>query len=429
VKNLVQSRLVLCLAALLLLSIMAPPASADPSLTRVSLTPGDGEFSSYVGVGTVSSDHQTVVFMAERSSWDFNRDVYVRDLSTGVTTLINVDPYGNPSIGDSTSPQISANGDFVVFASTSTDLVDDDDNGDWDIFRRDLATDETELVSTNENDVQGDGLSVAPTVSANGRYVAFISGAENLVLDDTNGTQDIFVKDMTSGEVTRVNVTSSGDQAESCVGCADWPMISGNGNVVAFQEGVDLTPNDDDPGGWDIYRHNLSNGNTIDVTEVETSSCYDTSMYPSISYDGSVVAYFSDECDLVPNDTNDQRDAFVWEGGDIDRVSVPDGGGQTNGYSDYGVSVSPDGSLVGFLSWADDLVPGDTNGVGDAFIFDRTAQSPSVTRITSNGTEGDGEAQYAPVFASNSWAVVESAASNLVNDDTNGRSDLFLVQL
>ena len=420
-----RARFAPAIVSLLFVSLMPSPAWATTSLTRVSLTDSEGEFTQAYG-GTVSADHQKVAFVGQEPLVG-RFDTYVRDISGGTTENISVDANDDPADAEFYGPIIAANGNYVVFSSPANDLADGDTGPDMDVFRRNLSSDTTKLVSADELGEEGNAPSGGASISANGRYVAFTSEADNLVEDDGNDSADVFVKDMQSDEVIRVSVTSAGDEIE-CPYCADWPSISADGNFVAFMYGGDLTPNDSDPGGWDIYRHNVSNGNTIDIVENDSTACQGTSGYPAISEDGSVIAFVSDECDLVGNnDTNDVRDAFAWEAGEgIDRVSVQDGGGQSNDYSDW-VSVSPDGSLVGFTSWADNLVNDDTNEVGDSFVFDRSAPSPSVQRITASGTEPDSEWQGPAWFASNSWAVFDSGSSNLVNDDTNPGTDVFLV--
>ncbi|MEQ8764986.1 MAG: calcium-binding protein [Planctomycetota bacterium] len=237
-------------------------------------------------------------------------DVFVHDLVTGTTTRVSVSLAGGESDGTSFAPAISGDGRFVAFTSTSTDLIPGDTNGQQDVFVRDLVTRTTTLVSVDSSGLLGNGTSTAPALSPDGRFVAFHSSAENLVPGDTGSTPyDVFVHDRSTPTTFRVSVDSSGAEAN---GSSTWPAISADGRYVAFQsQATNLVPGDTN-GDDDVFVHDTLTGKTVRVS-VHSSGAEgdDRSQRAAISADGRFTAFFSDAGNLVPNDTNRARDIFV----------------------------------------------------------------------------------------------------------------------
>ena len=149
----------------------------------------------------------------------------------GNTTRVSVASDGTQSNNSSYNPSISANGRYVAFESEATNLVRGDTNNFRDIFVHDRQTGQTTRVSVASDGTQANGHSYDPSISADGRYVAFASLANNLVSGDTNDQQDIFVHDRQTGQTTRVSVASDGTQAS---GHSFNPSISADGRYVAF---------------------------------------------------------------------------------------------------------------------------------------------------------------------------------------------------
>ena len=162
---------------------------------------------------------------------------------TGVTTRISTDTLGNQADNSSLYPSISSDGRYVAFCSYATNLVGNDTNGEYDIFLKDTQTGTTTRVSVDSSENQTTGSAFSRTsISSDGRYVAFRSSATNLVSGDTNGTYDIFVRDTVAGTTMRVNVSESGDQAN---GGSENPSISADGSYVVFQSNAtNLHPDD-----------------------------------------------------------------------------------------------------------------------------------------------------------------------------------------
>lgn len=236
-------------------------------------------------------------------------DVFIRDRRSGTTSLISAGLGGAPADGGSFGAVISSNGKFVALQSQAANLVPDDKNGRSDIFLRNLSTGTTTLVSTDSRGKQGDGDSYDPSLSADGRFVTFYSWATNLVPGDTNGFSDIFVHDRLTGRTERVSVTSRGTQGE---GGSVSASISADGRFVAFESSDSKLVRGDSNEASDIFLRDRDRGTTrllsVGPSGVEGNQ---SSESPRISADGSTVAFDSQATNLVPHDTNEARDVFV----------------------------------------------------------------------------------------------------------------------
>ena len=245
----------------------------------------------------------------------------------------------------------------------------DDTNDQPDVFLRDREKGTTRRVSVGLRGAQGDGPSFDPAISADGRFIAFVSIASNMVPGDTNGLRDVFIRDRKCGTTRRVSWGRGGAQ---------------------------------------------SDGSSFD---------------PAISADGRFVAFESEATNLVPGDTNDGRDIFIRDrkAGTIRRVSVGPKGAQGDRDSEN-PDISADGRFVVFWSFATNLVPGDTNNLGDVFVRDRKAGTTRRVSVGPNGAQGsgDGEESEPAISADGRFVAFKSISANLVPGDTNGRSDVFV---
>jgi Tol biopolymer transport system component len=243
-------------------------------------------------------------------------DVFVRDRETGRTELVSVGPDSAPAGGGGAS--LSADGRFVAFSSVATDLVAGDTNGVPDIFIRDRVKGTTERVSVSSNGEQADGYNggYPPAISADGRFVTFDSGATNLVPGDTNASFDVFVRDRKLGRTERISTSSGGAQGDDS---SFSPALSAGGRFVAFvSRASNLVPGDTNGGACseppcvDLFVRDRKLG-TIKRVSVSSKGeqANEQSFNPSISAGGRLVAFVSDASNLVPNDTNGLRDAFV----------------------------------------------------------------------------------------------------------------------
>src|SRR4028118_979753 len=206
------------------------------TLTRVSVDSAGNLGNDRSSFPSISTDGRFVAFASDASNivpGDTNNrsDIFVRDTLTNTTTRVSLDSAGNQGNRDSSFPSISADGRFVAFASDASNIVPGDTNNRSDIFVRDRLTNTTTRVSVDSAGNQGNRDSNYPSISADGRFVAFESDASNIVPGDTNNSHDIFVRDTLTNTTTRVSVDSADNQGN---GYSNTPSISADGRFVAF---------------------------------------------------------------------------------------------------------------------------------------------------------------------------------------------------
>lgn len=383
----------------------------------------------------ISADGRVVAFASIATNLvpdddnDFS-DIFVRDREGGVTELVSVGVGDALADDESYQPSISADGRFVAFESFASNLVEGDTNETDDVFVRDRQTGTTVRVSVDADGNEGDGYSSSAAISADGSFVAFASGSSNLVAGDTNGVQDIFVHDLASGTTERVSVSTVGEEGNansSSLGSP--PAISADGRFVAFESYASNLVAGDTNGSDDVFVHDRENGTTVRVSvDADGNEGFGASFNPAISADGRFVA-FASISSLVPNDDNFSQDIFVKElaTGIIERVSVSATGEEGDGGS-FAPAISADGRFVAFASGATNLVPDDTNELTDLFVVDREAGT--IARI-SVGTEGQqaNDSSFGPALtADGALAAFFSNASNFGFEvgNGNGTSDVFL---
>jgi Tol biopolymer transport system component len=367
---------------------------------------------------------------------------HVGSAGAGPTTRVSVNSAGVQADGFSGNiPSISADGRFVAFQSDATNLVPGDDNGVPDVFVHDRKTGTTERVSVSSSGAQANSVtglgSVLPAISANGRFVAFVSDADNLLAGVTNYNfaYHVFVHDRKTGTTELVSVDSAGGEAGTfcCPGLAR-PAISANGKLVAF---VSRSPNlVADRSTFHVFVHDRSTGITTPVS-VDSAGApanfFGHSFAPSMSANGRFVAFESDATNFVAGDDNGVTDIFVHDRitGTTTRVSVgqPDTQGipvQGDGASRR-PSISANGRFVAFDSEAPNLVVGDTNGASDVFVHDRIFFRTTRVSVSTTGAEANAGSFAPSISANGRFVAFASEATNLVgSDDTNGFRDVFV---
>ena len=345
-------------------------------------------------------------------------------------TRISTDADGSQgNNGISSDPVFSPDGSQVAFRSEAWNLVPGDTNGAGDIFVKNLVTNAITRVSTDAAGAQGNGGgSGFPVFSPDGTKVAFNSSASNLVAGDTRGRDDVFVKTLATGAIERISTDAAGVQGNEASSNA---AFSPDGAKVVFASvATNLVPGDTNR-EYDIFVKNLiTNAITRVSTDAAGAQGNGGSAFSVFSPDGTKVAFSSSASNLVPGDTNGARDIFVKNliTNAITRVSTDAAGAQGN-YDSYGPVFSPDGTKVAFTSGASNLVPGDTNHWADIFVKNLTTNA--ITRVSTDaaGVQGN-EASYHADFSPDGTTVAfASAASNLVAGDTNGKVDIFVVEL
>ncbi len=479
--------------------------------------------------------------LAKRNSiWMTTLALFCAPAVAQTTRAISVGRGGGLSNGDSGAQSylsylqqdwgasISSDGRYVLFASLASNLVPADSNGTWDIFRFDRTTGDVTRVSVAPNGDQADNGSVYPSMSADDRYVAFESGADNLVSGDTNGVDDVFVKDLQTGAVTCASVDSNGVQAN---GWSGFPMLSANGRMVAFRSlATNLVPVAPSTNGH-LFVHDLQTGTTA-LVDVSTSGAVaddaEPEEFPSISADGRYVAFSSSATNLVAGDTNGYQDAFVRDlqagttvrVGEVANFATIAAGGRYVAFDSYGgavyvydlqtgtytlASIDLDGSVLGnwnlmaelsadgryvafahwdydpfdadlaqvyvrdlqagrsyaistdpsgaswgdrvsFVDWnlssfsSDDhqlvfmsnslnLVAGDTHLAFDVYVHDLQLGTNTRVSVTGRGFMSNGDSNFPSASSDGRWVAFESESSDLVAGDTNGVGDVFVSNL
>jgi Tol biopolymer transport system component len=418
------------------------------------------------------------VFPVDNNQLPWNKDLISHQIPcnpNNAMTRISVAQAGGDANGYSIFPSISGDGRFIAFQSAASNLTDDN-NGREDVFVYDRQECKMELVSVSSDGVQGNGDSGAPAISADGRYVSFRSDATNLVNDDSNNVRDIFVHDRQTGQTTRVSVGDGNVQANNP---SDWPSISGNGSYIVFESAADNLVLGDTNNSVDIF---LADWKVPKITQITSGN--GASQTASISSDGCCVAFRSDANNLVTSDTNGQTDVFEWDrqGGLVTLVSLATDNAQAQGYSTGSGSsstfVSSDGRYVAFSSSASNLDPPDINSNFDVFLRDRVGeQTKMVSRMlntnvgvgsgsvfsmsgdaryivfdfastqlyvydrltnrtkpislamTKDGSLGNAPSGSPAVSLDGRYVAFYSDANNLVSDDGNGFSDIFVARL
>jgi Tol biopolymer transport system component len=383
----------------------------------------------------ISDDGRYVAFRCADDSFlpgDTNNafDVCRKDLVTNAVILISVTPLGVTGDDYSGNPKLSADGRYVAFESWASNLLTTpDSNGTSDIFLRDVSVGITVRVSVSTSGAEADGESDSPSISADGRFVAFESAAGNLVAGDTNQSFDVFVRDTQLHQTELVSISTSGAQT----GIYSFgPSVSADGRFVAFSSVGDLLDGGDTNGGVDVYVRDRQNGVTQRVSVGAGGIQGDNeSEFASISGDGRWVSFWTNATNLVPGDGNNTPDMMVFDrsNGVLRRISSTSSGTAGNSESWRG-AISRNGRLVVYQSLASDLVPNDTNASSDIFAFDLVTGVTTRVSVSSSGAQGADYSEESAVDADGRFIAFNSRAPNLVAGDMNAWTpDIFVHDL
>jgi Tol biopolymer transport system component len=410
---------------------IAQLAGNAPELVSANRAGRAGNFASRAP--GVSADGRYVVFFSDASDLvvgDTNeaRDVFVRDRALARTERVSVSETGaQANLGSQQSgdhPAINADGNVVAFDSVATNLVTNDTNGVADVFVRLRAEGRTERASVSTAGLQGNGPSTSPALDASGRFVAFQSSATNLVPDDTNNVADIFVRDRELGTTERPcgAVQPNGPSSQ--------PAISADGRFVAFvSAATNLVPNDTN-GALDVFVCDRATGRLELVSRSSSGEIGNAdSILPAISADGRIVAFKSLASNLVPDDRNGLVDVFVHDRatGQTQRASVSFLGRDSNGVS-YAPALDCSGRFVAFGSEATNLVVEDYNQVPSLFLRDLVSQRTYLIDRNALGEQANAAVlDVAPALSCQPLlAAFSSLATNLTPGDENEHSDVYI---
>ena len=319
---------------------------------------------------------------------------------------------------------VSADGRLVVFVSRADNLVRNDSNGTFDVFVRDRTLGKTILVSVNRDGTRsGNGGSLAASISADGRFVAFESSATDLVANDTNNASDIFVRNLVAGTTIRVSVSldgvSPGNQASS------WPVMTPDGRFVLFESRASNLALNDLNNASDLFVRDLVSGVTTLVTRDRFGSASALGGGPvfadtaRISDDGRWVAFTSAASNLIANDNNQKSDVFVRDL--LNRtnilVSVATNGISANNNSSN-PAMSADGRYVAFQSPANNLVVNNLLVTSNVYVRDLVARTTALVSVNQTGGFNPTNSSFGPVISADGrYVAFQSLANDLVSDD------------
>lgn len=336
--------------------------------------------------------------------------VHDRDLAT-------ISRVGNclPVVGASDRLVASADGQVVAFVSGAGCIATGTGNfGRHDVFVYDRTTDTLTRASVGLAGAQPDENSGEPAISGDGRYVAFSSAATNLVAGDTNLHVDVFVFDRTTGAITRASADPAGPQAN---GSSVRPSLSGDGRWLAFVSGATNLHASDTNFRNDVFLLDRNANALRQVREGEEVS---------VASAGTHLA-FSSNAAILPGDTNNASDIFVYEIATLatSRVSFGAGFTQANGHS-TGPSISADARFVAFESDASNLAAPDTDRTIDVFVRDRQLDTTTLVSTSFGGGAASGSSYFPRISNDATLVAFESSGTDLVPNDTNGQTDVFV---
>lgn len=423
-----------------LLCAAAPAQAAPLNVTNIlALSPEGADTpartsSTSSSAPSASADGMIIAFASNAA--DLNADhpsgttqIYVLDRRKKQTRLISrADGFdGAAGGGSSTQPSISADGRYVAFVSASNGLSDEDGQDTVDVFVRDTMTNKTRLVSRTVANGAADGTSNQPAISADGRYVAFSSDANNLSTGDADGTKDVYVHDRVTRDSKLVSVAADGTAAD---GDATNPDISIVNGVVVYESTSSNAAAGDAPGASDVFAYDTKTLTTSLVsrgTGVDGASPDGASFAPSISADGRMVAFESD-ANLAEGGNPGARDVFVRDRqtNETELVSRATGaaGAAADAASDQ-ASVSPDGGFVAFRSGATNLSAADEDPTADVFVRDLSDGALSLASRAKDGPAADGPSSEPVLAAAAGTVVYASRATNLTSPAPTGGTNVY----
>src|SRR6267142_5866041 len=426
------------------------PLTKAQKPTLVSIRQSDVSSGSGASADPVASANgrfvafETAAFNLSPLDTNGRSDIFLRDLEAGTTTLVSVNLAGTASAnGDSRKPVISADGRYVAFESTASNLVANGTNTGSNIFVRDLQSRATILASVNSSGSgSGNQSSFSPVISANDRVVVFQSFSSNLVTIDTNNKLDVFARDLQTGVTSLVSTNAAGtDSGNDDSFTANLPkdkapraLISKDGRFVGFESyATDLVTIGHAPDRFsNVFVRDLQAGTTtlLSVNTLGTVSVGGNQ--PVISGNGRFAFFQSSASNITANDSGFGIDLFVrdLQTGTTTMISVTTAGTGSNGTSNlnYFPVASDDGRYVIFQSNGKNYVVNDSNNGYDIFLRDLQANTTTLVSVnTSGGTGVNSDALGSVMSADGRFvAFIGFGTDYVAINDTNGRGDVYL---
>ncbi|MBL8843552.1 MAG: PD40 domain-containing protein [Planctomycetes bacterium] len=394
-------------------------ASVLPDGTQVDESPWDV---------AISGDGDVVAFAVANGAFlpgpNGNSHIYLKVRSTDAIEDPIVTTTGAISSASAELGELSGDGRYLVFSSDAGDLVVGDTNGETDLFVRDRVAAVTTRVSVSSAGVQADDTSGFGRISADGRYVAFSSYATNLVAVDGNGTLDVFLRDTQAQTTERISIGIGGVDANGYSYALD---VSDDGRYVLFGSDASNLVAGDINAAYDLflYDRTLATTELITVSTAGVRSNGTTIIGASMTADGSMVVFDSNATNLVSGDANQKFDIFLRDRNAGTTVRVNRGtNGETNGDS-WDPTISTDGLAIAFESRAKNLSPLDPNGHADIYLHDVPTGTTTLVSLSCDGVVADLECYRARLSADGLVVGFLGGATNLDPADANGFRDAF----
>ncbi len=384
-----------------------------------------------------SADGKLLVFSSDASNLvtgDTNgvSDIFLANLTTGAVVRVSVLADNTQANGPSLFPSISADGRYVAFQSSATNLVTGDANDSSDIFVKDLQSGAVTLISAAAGGAIGDDFSRDPAISADGNSVVFSSFASNLTTDDTDHFLDVFRKNVQSGQIDLVSKTSAGVKGDADSISDAGPAISSDGRYIAFGTNATnfLPAGGDGNGKADIYRKDMTSGDLVLVSADATGTIgNDDSTSPLISADGNTVVFGSAASNLIANDTNAKLDVFAKNltTQTVTRASVAADGSELASDS-LNPSVNGDGTKISFVTMAA-VAAGDANQANDVYLRDISQATTTRLSTRSDGSEAPGGGDGGRLSPNGASVAFSSETNDFNAGDGNSLADVYVKNL
>lgn len=415
--------------------IVASPASAVPpgDIVLVSTSDGGVKGNDWSFRPSLSATGGAVAFESNATNLhpddtDFDSDVYVKNPTSGEIVLASTSDAGVNGNGESQDPVLSGDGTTVAFFSSATNYDPGDTNPDRDLYVKDLATGDIVLASASDTGVKANRESTGPALSADGTVVAFQTLATNLDPGDTDESSDIYVKNLSSGDIVLASTSDLGQKGNSS---SQEPALSSDGTAVAFDSfATNLDPADQD-NDFDVYVKVLATGDiTLASTSASGVKSNGLSSEAALSADGKTVAFRSSATNLDPADRDTSFDAYAKDlvSGSIALASTSDNGRKSNGDC-FNVALSGDGNTLAFLSDATNLDPVDSDTRFDVYVKRLVGDDILVANTSDAGVKANGESLSLALSADATRIAFDSFATNLDPADSDPSIDVYVKTL
>jgi len=425
-------RALIVLALVLVLSILPVAIHAATVVHTIALatvgSSGNGG-NDDARASSISADGTKIAFSSSATDLisgltTVGTNIFLYDISDGSTTLLTAGSSGNGGNGSSQDPSISEDGTKIAFYSYASDLVGAPANGLANVFLYDTSDGSTTLVTTGSSGFGSNGAASHPSISADGTKIAFMATSTDLTIPPTNGTRNIFLYDASDSSTTLITTGAFGDGGNWW---SEDPSISADGTKIAFaSNATDLTIPPAN-GSNNIFLYNVSDSSTTLMT-TGSSGIGDNgdSLRPSISADGTRVAFHSNATDLTNIPSNGLYNIFLHDASDSSTILVTAGPSDNGGnYTSLNPSISGNGERVIFQSTATDLIDTPTTSQSNVFLYDASDSSTTLVTAGPLGNGGNGWSSFPTISFDGMEIAFLSNASDLTVVPTNGSRNVF----